>query len=98
MVDRGQFTWAAIWARVCFDLCRAIISPFLNSDRRPVAYFVMVVVWEELGGRVFFSKGAPVALLYKNFCPSTLGRLRGYLANPHTQYQFIEERPEKEGP
>ena len=72
MVDWGQFTWAAIWARVCFDLCRAIISPFSNSDRHPVAYFVLVVVWEELGGGVFPSEGALVALLYENFCPSTL--------------------------
>ena len=71
MVDRGQFTWDEIWARVCFDLCRAIISPFSNSDSCPATYFVMVV-WEELGGGVFFSEGAPVALLYKNFCPSTL--------------------------
>ena len=77
MVDWGRFTWAAIWARVCFDLCRAIISPFSNSDRHPVAYFVMVVVWEELGRGVFFSEGAPVVLLYENFCPSTL-ILAGY--------------------
>ena len=48
MVDQGRFTWAAIWPRVCFDLCRAIISPFSNSDWCPVAYFVMVVVWEGL--------------------------------------------------
>ena len=37
-----------------------------------MAYFVMVVVWEELGGGVFFNEGAPVALLYENLCPSTL--------------------------
>ena len=66
MVDQGQFTWAVIWPRVCFDLCSAIISPFSNSGRCPVAYFIMVVVWEGLG-RGVFSKGALVVSLYENF-------------------------------
>jgi len=72
MVDRGRFTWATIWPRVCFDFCRAIISPFLNSDRCPISFFIVVVVWEGLCGGGSFGNRAAVALLYENLYPSTL--------------------------